>query len=468
MKRIWLFALTGAFLLSAGACGVRPTESGSILAEDTLQTDATTTSGTSDTIGGCTTTGTTTVSSISSTTAEKTGITTKTTTMQKPTTTTTEAEPEEDMFMTMYYEPYYLTPFWEGKTVYHETVSFMENAAGEIVSGELMYTPDEILSVRPADLIFPYEEGKDYRVEGKRLVLLPSSRIKVMPYDVYMPKYAAGEQTDWLVSKDDPTRHVGLTIDIIKQYQVSVSYTHSDKWNAATPESQLTYLPRTKKKLENKQPLNIVFYGDSITAGWEASGVNEQVIDMSSLEEFTLVSSREPYMPAWAELVCAGLRTKYGYDAIHKTNRGAGGSATPWGMQNAATLVNPCNPDLVVIAFGMNQAGTAGSTFGEEIKEIMKTIRSAHPEVEFLLVSCMVANTDAASFHNNRLAEQEQALYALRDRNGGIGVAPVNQMCRTVMEKGKIYTDLTGNNLNHPNDFSIRIYAQTVLAALGK
>ena len=461
MRQFWVGLLVGMLLLNAVACG----GDGGDTENYAVTTEGTTTTVSSVTATLFTTAATTAPASASvasSTATRKPDKTSKTTQV-----TTTTQEEQEDMFMTMYYEPYYLTPLWEGETVYHESVCFMENSHGEIVSGDLMYTPDEILSVRPADLIFPYEEGKDYKVEGKRLVLLPGSRIGVMPYDEYMPKYKAGEEQDWLVSKDDPSRHVGLTIDVIKRYQVSVSYTHSDKWSGAVPENQLSNLPRTKKALQQKKPLNIIFYGDSITAGWEASGVNEQVINMATLQEFTLGSSREPYMPSWAEMVCAGLRTKYGYNDIHKINRGAGGSATPWGMQNAATLVNPCDPDLVVLAFGMNQAGTAGDTFGEEIKQIMKTIRTAHPEVEFLLVSCMVANTDAASFHNNRLEEQEQALFALRDANGGVGVAPVNRMCRTLLDKGKLYTDLTGNNLNHPNDFAIRIYAQTVLAALG-
>ena len=33
--------------------------------------------------------------------------------------------------------------------------------------------------------------------------------------------------------------------------------------------------------------------------------------------------------------------------------------------------------------------------------------------------------------------------------------------------KYKIYWDMTGNHVNHPNDFMVRIYAQTLLGTLG-
>jgi len=34
--------------------------------------------------------------------------------------------------------------------------------------------------------------------------------------------------------------------------------------------------------------------------------------------------------------------------------------------------------------------------------------------------------------------------------------------------KRKAFKDMSGNNINHPNDFLIRIYAQTILSALGE
>ncbi len=479
MKQWGMIALAAVMLLTATACGQKPDpESSAPVGSTTTASTTTTTGDTTDTTSSESTGTTGSTDAPSSTTGKepsgsqaptKTSTTTAKPSTTKPSTTSGKKEPAEDATMTKYDQEKFLTPYWKGKTVYHEAISFVENAAGEVVSGELMYTPTEIICVRSADLKTVYKEGVDYRVEGKRLVLLKGSDIAVMPYDEYLPKYLLGEASDWLASKSDPTRHVGLSGDIAVKYQVAVSYTHSDRWMAYTPENQLSYLPRTKAALNNKQPLNIVFYGDSITAGFEASGCFEKVIDQNTLKEYTLGSQpgRAPYTPAWAEMVCAGLRTKYGYNDITKINRGAGGSYSPWGVKNADLLINPHDPDLVVIGFGMNQVGYRGEDFFTDILNIIRAVRAKHPEAEFLLVSCMEPNTEAASFANHKLAEQEQALCDLRSSYEGVGVAKVHQMCTIMMSKGKVYTDITGNNLNHPNDFTVRLYAQTVLAALG-
>ena len=49
----------------------------------------------------------------------------------------------------------------------------------------------------------------------------------------------------------------------------------------------------------------------------------------------------------------------------------------------------------------------------------------------------------------------------------GFGVADV-QFVQTQLMKKKTYLDLTGNFLNHPNDYLARIQAQTVICALGE
>jgi hypothetical protein len=35
-----------------------------------------------------------------------------------------------------------------------------------------------------------------------------------------------------------------------------------------------------------------------------------------------------------------------------------------------------------------------------------------------------------------------------------------------VFERGKHYVDLSSNNINHPNDFLIRLYAMNIISAL--
>lgn len=67
----------------------------------------------------------------------------------------------------------FLYPIWEGAQVNGESICFCEDEAGRIDGGNLLYTPTRILSVQSADLERTYEEGRDYRVEGRRLIPIP-------------------------------------------------------------------------------------------------------------------------------------------------------------------------------------------------------------------------------------------------------------------------------------------------------
>ena len=70
----------------------------------------------------------------------------------------------------------YMQPFWQGKTVYNETVlMFSEN--GRPATGRLMFHPSKIISVQNYGLNTNYIEGKDYILDGRNLVCTPSSRI---------------------------------------------------------------------------------------------------------------------------------------------------------------------------------------------------------------------------------------------------------------------------------------------------
>lgn len=355
---------------------------------------------------------------------------------------------------------------FSGDTVYYDSVCFAEQADGTISDGVLLYTPDQIISVRSADLKTVYEEGVDYTVEGNRLIRTDGSRIPIFTYSQYAKPATDNPSTGWL-------RIVATDLELIitdqmMKSQVFVTYTHSDGWNGAVASSQLSYLPRTSQKLANKEPLKIVFYGDSITCGYDASGLNDTVIQWQDNTEIQAVINRAPYMPSWAEMVTAKLRQSYGYEEITKVNRASGGTGTYWGKNSAATLINPQKPDLVVIGFGMNQPANLKDEFKADILAIIQAIRKENPETEFLLISTMMPNTDAVQFKKHKLAQQEEALYALQEElsDVGIGVVPVHSVFASMTENGKKFLDFTSNNINHPNDFAVRVYAQLILAAL--
>ncbi|MBE6974351.1 MAG: SGNH/GDSL hydrolase family protein [Ruminococcaceae bacterium] len=355
---------------------------------------------------------------------------------------------------------------FEGDTVYHDSICFAEDADGNISDGVLLYTPDRIVNVCSTDLKTVYQEGVDFVVEGNRLIRTENSRIPVFAYEDYAQPNADNPGTGWLriVATDMEIR----ITDKMMACQVFVTYTHSDSWNGAVATSQLEYLPRTAELLAGKQPVRIVFFGDSITCGYDASGQDEYVIRQEDNQEIHAVMSRAPYMPSWAEMVTAKLRKTYDYNAIVKINRAASGSGTYWGRMNAASLINPHKPDLVVIAFGMNQPHSTKEEFKADIIRIIRSITDYNPQAEFLLVSAMMPNTQTVFFKKHKLAQQEEALYAVREEltDVHIGVVPVHSVFASMMENGKKFVDYASNNVNHPNDFGARVYAQLILAAL--
>lgn len=358
-----------------------------------------------------------------------------------------------------------LEKIWEGNTVYQEPVCFSADGNGGAVGGKLLCPPKEIIKVCSYDGQICYREGEDYLVEPWGIRRTGRSRIPFLPREIYCKQLVGHPEKAWL--RLPGSQHYIEVMPDVYRYQVLVTYRNAESWNGFTPESQLSRLRHTAERLRSGKELNLVFYGDSITAGWEASGADEWAIDRVDLSEYHVSIKRPPYMPAWAQLVTDELKRCYPGCTIHKTNRAAGGSTTGWGLKNATQLVNPCAPDLVILSFGMNCMQDPPEKFQAEIEGIIASVREEYPLCEFLLVSPMIPNPEMAGFQNNQMVHHQERLAALCESHDGVGLAPVHSMFLQMSAYGKQYLELTGNCVNHPNDFSIRVYAQCVLTALG-
>ena len=129
-------------------------------------------------------------------------------------------------------------------------------------------------------------------------------------------------------------------------------------------------------------------------------------------------------------------------------------------------------PDFVLIAFGMNDTLSAAD-YSAKHEAMVSAIHAALPDAAVLLVSPMMPNPEVAGLDSRwtLFPQYEQALVALvaKFRAAGfarIGCANVNTVYAAVLAK-KRFRDMTGNNINHCNDFSARIYRDTILAAMG-
>jgi lysophospholipase L1-like esterase len=293
------------------------------------------------------------------------------------------------------------------------------------------------------------EEGKDYAIEkgGRTIRLSKESRIPFRTRESLYPQ--AGEPNSMAAQRGSDRGLFWSEGHLFHDLQVEVTYTHSGKqwqeWGGCIPKHAEENLPKTLSKLRERQALKMVLLGDSISEGYNASGYVDA----------------PPHQPPYGELVAASLRETYGSEVAFK-NLAVAGRETLWGIEQVASLLAE-KPDLALIAFGMNDAG--GKTpeeYTENIRQIVEPLRAHGAEV--ILIATMTGNPEWTAFPDpSRFLEYRDALAGLTGE--GVALADVTSVWTEIVRRKK-YLDLSGNGLNHPNDFGHRLYAQVILALL--
>jgi len=338
--------------------------------------------------------------------------------------------------------------FSAGPTMVDETVLFSKGA--EPPAARLLFTPTKVLSVEAANESAVYTEGKDYTVDLEQGLLVLTDASAIKSYTLYGDVISHG---GW---KDRQGRNILWGEgDLMHSLQVKVTYTHSGKaWAGAAflPTPQPESLPLTTAKLRDGKPCSIVLCGDSITEGYNASGFVKA----------------PPHQPAYGELVIAALREQTDSDiAYNKIARA--GAGVGWGHGQLAAL-NSHNPDLAIIAFGMNDAGARGDhaaradNYKKRISAMIEGLRKHNPKVELVLVANMLPNTEFKP-HEGHYENRDRLLQLAREYEGVV-VADVMAVTEEILKR-KSFADISGNHLNHPNDWLHRLYAEVILRVLG-
>ncbi len=222
---------------------------------------------------------------------------------------------------------------------------------------------------------------------------------------------------------------------------VDYTYDNSNHWPAQP--SQLEFLQATRRKLLNGEPVRIVAFGDSITAGGNASRP-------------ALI-----FWQRWAD----DLRKKYPADQITAINGATGGDTTIQGWGRLRNKVIAQKPDLVLIGFGMNDNNINSvplAAFKQNLLKIVARIR-AETGAEVILFSAFPPNP-RWKFGSRHTAEYAAAT-AEAAREAGCAYADVFDNWQSLASRKKP-EDLLANNINHPNDFGHWIYYR-VLTELG-
>lgn len=243
-------------------------------------------------------------------------------------------------------------------------------------------------------------------------------------------------------------------------HHITFTYNKSESWTG----TKITGDAKAQSfidKLKTDKEAKIMFYGDSITVGCNASGT-------------PYGSYRNPFLPAWDDLVTNSLEKLYGAN-ITKYNAAVGGWTTAQGAENINTKFSEVGAsfaeiDLFVIAFGMNDPVTSEADYVASIKQMINAYYAANPTGSVLLVSPMQPNTQSEMVAGNQ-DQWENTLNGVKNSaeysGKNISLAKVfTVFSELISVSGKLSRDYLGNNINHPNDFGVRIYAQVILRTL--
>lgn len=357
----------------------------------------------------------------------------------------------------------YLNPMWQTNEMYDE---------GGVVVGEtgeirLLRKPiANTVTVRSVHFKETYREGIDYIVDGQVIRRVATGNLPYFKFDEYYFDEPYGS-AQLLCDQDkaeidyEGVKYLYYSEGSpgVKNY-LMITYRTNDFYTQFIPQGDAN-AQNFINKLKNDDNATIMFYGDSITAGCCASST-------------VFGGNENPYLPRWCDMVCEWLTKNYRAD-VRCLNKAQGGWTTKMGLDNfynedrVGPYVNDI--DLMVIAFGANDPQLSDEDYKNQIKGMVNNYLAARPDGSILLVSPFVFNQQTSNWYINQrrfegLLEEIKAEYEANGTSSNIAVAKVYSFSNGICNTGKRNRDYLGNNINHPNDFGVRMYAQVVLETL--
>lgn len=224
---------------------------------------------------------------------------------------------------------------------------------------------------------------------------------------------------------------------------VFVDYKPTSRFEWPIQSRQDVLLRRTREKLERGEAVKVAAFGDSITAGGDATA---------------------PDLIYWQQWLTA-LRKRYPKATITGVNSATGGDTTVQGLARLEQKVLAEKPDLVLVAFGMNDQNIGSvplDRFEANLHELVDRIKQS-TSAEIILLSSCLPNPNW-HYTSGRMPDYGKTTRKVAvDR--GCAFADVLTNWKAVVDRKKP-EDLLANNVNHPNDFGHWVYFQ-VLEKLG-
>ena len=339
--------------------------------------------------------------------------------------------------------------FWSSEAMYEESLMFLQEE-NVPASAELLFMPSRLISLKKATGDVIYESGRDF-------VYCPCCRTITLTADSRIPRKSIAEMYPpagpWTEGSIPACRGKDRNLffgggHVFHDLQVVASYEHKNSaWRGPVPEYDGDALPRTREKLQKEKRLKLVLFGDSISTGDNASRKTQA----------------PPYNPFYGQIVADTLAKKYEAE-VDFINFSKGGMGSGWGKENIKPVAEQ-KADLVMLAWGMNDASgqVAPEVFKENLQAQINSVREYNPEAEFILVATMTGNPEWTASSPKHYDQYRDILPQLC--NSSVVLADVTSVWKEVLRYKK-FADLTGNGVNHPNDFGHRIYAEVILALL--
>lgn len=350
----------------------------------------------------------------------------------------------------------YLRPYWYSREIYNETLVFI----GEEGEAKLMFAPSEIESVRNFTLDKTYTEGVDYVIQGNVIKRVKGSSMPYWEVDDF-----------FLLYPNDINVRIDVNMETLdfdlkgRRYlrfgegstftskQIAVTYRHNELFDGVIPVAQQEKLRNVITKLQNHESINLMVYGDSVAVGCNASGTSYG-------------GNINPHMPNAYDIVKQYLEKHY--DAkITLENQAVGG----WGIFHCLNAydekIRGRDIDLLIFRIGGNDGGTSEEYYTMQMHNFLDKFFAEYPNANVIIQTPETPNEQSTWTQNVEFIDKwTENIVKNNENTGNIAIADVQSFIKWTKTKGKRGRDWLANNINHSNDFVIRVYAQYILKTM--
>ena len=332
----------------------------------------------------------------------------------------------------------YLHDLYDDDIAYRESVLFIRDERG-MAHAKLLHEAFEIIKAENVSGKRVWEEGRDFIVEGDTVALTK---------DTTIPSFEYGFPRSEKPTSESNFKHINggwfchYPEGELQETQVFITYKIKKRSKIYCPERS-SRLQNVSRLMKSGSPIKLVVYGDSISAGRNAdpkSGVDE-------------------YFPMWSEQLKELIEMRC-VSNITLINTAVGGTKSEWGLANFEEYVLKYEPDLLILGFGMND-GTARVAPERYYNNIKTMVEATSNNTDVVLISTILPSPKAATEEGiSFLGYQRQYGDYLKKLVGNrVDVFDMMEIHKDLL-KHKKPEDLLENNINHPNDYLVRWYAQ--------